>query len=357
MSRGDDDFGTDVNRRRFLKAAGASSVAALAGCQGEDPDETGSVNDTGNQAGSNESETETQNNSTDIENEEPEEKTGDEGETEEPAFEIPLGGLGRYEEKVREASPRQATFNQVDRMLEQSDNPDQLADLLSSNKISVGAVEHNLYELASALYQRQQEKPGENIDDSVVFNVNFLISSDFEHIIETYTLEDGELQSNPIIADPESGRVYKRHKPGQEGPDYLKHVRKSDKAASMVPQDYEGEEKIRNDVVDDWTEEEMRAEKEGMQNHWSYALFGTGKDFDIIPYDAESSNAVFDAMYNDGDTEALVKLNNKVASEFPDTDAVISAEYTSSGWKLREHPERKIGDQLPGEDDFFELTN
>lgn len=356
MSRGDDDFGTDVNRRRFLKAAGASSVAALAGCQGKDPDETGSVNETGNQPGSNESETETQNNSTDIENEEPEEKTGDEGETEEPDFEIPLGGLGRYEEKVREASPRQATFNQVDRMLEQSDNPDQLADLLSSNEISVGAVEHNLYELASALYQRQQEKPGENIDDSVVFNVNFIFSSTGQPIVDTYSVEDGELQSNPIIANPESGRVDMRHKPGQEGPDYLKNVRKSDKASTQVPQDYDGEEKFRN-IFEEWTEEEKRLRRESTQSHWSYALFGTGKDFDIIPYDAESSNAVFDAMYNDGDTEALVKLNNKVASEFPDTDAVISAEYTGSGWKLREHPERKIGDQLPGEDDFFELTN
>ena len=342
MSQKDNDLDNGMNRRRFLTAAGTASAAALAGCQEKDADENDPLNETDAQAGSNESEIETQNNSVDNKTDEPK---PEEEKNEEPEFEIPLDGLGAYEEKVREARPRQKTFNQVDKMLEQSDNPDQLADLLSSNKITTGAVEHNLYELASALYQKQEEKAGENVEDSVVFNINWSFTSDSEAIIETYTVEDGELQSQPIIADPEHGQVYMRHKPDQENPEYLKRIRDDTDWAKMVPQDYDAFMK-REEFVD---KDDERTVREYTFKNWSAGLFGINTDPKVIPHDGESSNVVFDGLYHDGDAEAVVELNNQYfESNLFGIGEVVSAEYTGDGWKFHKQPDYEWGDELPG---------
>ena len=336
-----------TTRRKYLTLLGTGTTA-LAGCTTNTENQENTDNTEINQTEPNKPNQEPTNNTEASGNDTKE--TDDTEEEKEPEFEIPLDGLGAYEEKVREARPRQKIFDQIDRILEQSDNPDQLADLLSSNKITTGAVEHNLYELASALYQKQKEKTSENIDDTVVFNKNWSFTSDSEAIIETYTVKNGKLQSQPIIADPENGQVYMRHKPGDgRDPTYLQQIRTDDNWASMVPQDYDAVlDRIEYGKERGGTEEEVRRFRTSVLENWSSGLFGMNSDPKIIPHDPKSSNIVFDGLYHDGDTNAVVELNQQYEdSDLPDSDEIISAEHTKDGWNFHELPDFEMGDELP----------
>jgi len=66
--------------------------------------------------------------------------------------------------------------------------------------------------------------------------------------------------------------------------------------------------------------------------------------------DGESSNVLYDGMYHDGDTEAVVELNNQYReSEHFDPDTIVSVEYTGSGWEFHEQPDYEWGDKLPAQ--------
>ncbi|WP_133304633.1 hypothetical protein [Halonotius aquaticus] len=117
----------------------------------------------------------------------------------------------------------------------------------------------------------------------------------------------------------------------------------------MVAQDYDAlTDRIRSGREDGGTDEEVQDFRQLIMSKWSSALFGTGNEANLIPYGGESSNLVFDAMYNDGNTEALVELNQAYAeSDFVGSDQVVSAQYTGNGWQFEAHPDYEMGEKLP----------
>jgi hypothetical protein len=98
----------------------------------------------------------------------------------------------------------------------------------------------------------------------------------------------------------------------------------------------------------DQTEEELREGRRNVFNKWSHALFGIEEYPNLIPYDGESSNIVFDGLYHGENTEAVVQLNQQYAeSEYVDTDEVVSAEYSGDEWTFRTHKDHELGGRLP----------
>jgi hypothetical protein len=118
----------------------------------------------------------------------------------------------------------------------------------------------------------------------------------------------------------------------------------------MAPQDYDSAlRRIESGREDGGTEEQVRRFRGSVQTQWSHGLFGTGEEAEIIPYDAESSDIVFDGLYHNGDTQAVVELNNQYReSDLFDSDTMVSAEYTGDGWEFHELENYELGDQLPG---------
>jgi hypothetical protein len=121
-------------------------------------------------------------------------------------------------------------------------------------------------------------------------------------------------------------------------------MRDDSNAAQMIPQDYDALQERLNSV----SEKEERGVREFVLEEWSNGLFGIDSDHKIIPHDGESSNAVFNGMYHDGDPQAVVDLNNEYRdSELFTSGVVVSAEYTEDGWKFHRQENYEMGDKLP----------
>jgi hypothetical protein len=207
------------------------------------------------------------------------------------------------------------------------------------------------YESLFSEYHRVKGKR-DNAENSVVLNRNWSFTSDSEPIFEFYIVEDDELQSQPIILDPDP-ETYNRqvNRPGQEDPNYLSSLRDDGHAAAIIPQDYDAlDERIQDGREEGASDMKVRNFRETIQEKWSNGLFGISGGHNIIAHDSQSSNVVFDGMYHGGDTQAVIDLNNEYRdSDLFDADGVVSAEFTGKGWKFHELPDYEIGDKLPGE--------
>lgn len=261
---------------------------------------------------------------------------------------IPLGGLGNYDNKVRNADPLetasedprgdpQLTGDQIQNMLDGAESVEEEAMFLAENT-------HTHY-LHSAMQEYHKAKS--EGEDMVVANINWSFTSDSEPIIEYHTVEDGELQGQPIIAD--ANTEIQTHSPGEEGPDYLKALRTDDRYTRIVPQDYDAlTDRVERGRENGGTEEDVKAFRETIINEWSNALFGTESEPNLIPHDSESSNVVFDGLYHGENTEAVVQLNNQYAeSEHFGSDEIVSAQYTGTGWEFEVQEDYEMGDELP----------
>lgn len=113
----------------------------------------------------------------------------------------------------------------------------------------------------------------------------------------------------------------------------------------MVPQDYDAFA----DRIEPLSDSQKSLGRKKVFKRWSAGLFGVDTDPNVIPYDAESSNVVFDGLYHeDGNSEAVINLSQAYAeSDITDTDQVVSAQYTGDDWEFRVHEDYEMGDQLP----------
>lgn len=275
---------------------------------------------------------------TPTETETPEETTPELSEREQAIRQgIPLDGLGAYEDQMLEAGPvQETTAKEIKNILESSDTVQQEAD-----KLSQKLTDENIG-IWMAEYHRQKDDPA----NSVVVNENFGFFQDSGPILEIYTVEGGELHSRPTLSHTSYNKT-STHKPGDgPNPRYLRDMRDSTDWAQTLPQDWEAYE----ENIEGGNEEQIRNVREGYVEFWSAGLFGIDEDEKIIPHDAESSNAVFDGLHGEGDTEAAVKLNNDYRdSELFNSDVVVSAEYTGGGgWKFHRQENYEMGDELPG---------
>ena len=343
---------TTSTRRRVLETIGAAGAVAVAGCTSTSSSPaSGESEDDGSETGGSEEQGKT--------GQDEQENSGDEENNQDQASEleqnirngIPLDGLGAYTDQMldpKEGPVREETTEKVNAILEGSveEQRDALVEVLTEEN----------YEMLFSEYHRQIGEEG-GAENQVVLNRNWSFTSDSEPIFEFYLVENGDLQSQPVILDPDP-ETYNRqvNKPGTGEPEYLAWIRDSSIWGRTVPQDWKAEEDRRN-AFEEWTEAEKRSRRESTQRFWSNGLFGVGQEPEVIPYDAESSMVLFKGMYQNGNTDAVVKLNNEYRdSEVFKSDNLVSAEYTENGWEFREHKEREIGDPLPGEDDFFELV-
>jgi hypothetical protein len=329
-------------RELLLLTAGAAGLAGCSGGQGGSPSSE-TPNDTET---STPTDTPTE---TVTATEEPAEATTEEPENREWEASVrngvPLNGLGAYLDRVLEAGPvRETKASEIQQILEESNNLDEEIDAMT--QVLTNEEVHSYM----AEYHRQKQDK----ENQIVVNKNWSFTSQSEPILELYKITDGNLQSQPTILDHDPKYNSRNiNKPNSEEPDYLAAVRNDEDDLWIIPQDYDAIEK-RFSNVDDKHVPKLR---EAFQEKWSNGLFGLNGEHNIIPHDPESSNIVFDGLYQDGDTQAVVELNNKYRdSEAFESDNLVSAEYTGEGWEFREHKGREIGDPLPGEDDFFELV-
>lgn len=311
-----------MNSRRELLTTLGVGVAGLTGCL----------------SSSSQSESPASEPTNETEPEEPvEDETTPQKNTSSLEGQVPLDGLGAYQEKLEQNPASEETLDWAENFLNGNTTPTQQAETLAEE-----ITEDNYTTLLNAIHRKNPDN-----ENTVVVNQNWSFTSDSEPIHEIYTVENGQLQSAPIIVDldPETtGRQI--HQPGQTGPEYLKDLRDSTDWAQTIPQDWSALE----ERIAPGNQEEKRNVREGYVQHWSAALFGTGPDDTIIPYDGESSNVVFDGLYHDGDTEVVVELNNAYRdSELFGSDQIVSAQYTEEGWEFQAHSEYEMGEKLPGE--------
>jgi len=340
-------------RRRFLEALGASSTVLLAGCS------TQSQQDTPTRSTAAEETTETA-------AEETTEDTTTEGEratTREPAAykqEVPVD-FPLYkdrleqvdEEEVETSVPTDVIVDMLDGEtgLDAAAQFAELATRHEETELGIKGATYSIqpdkaYHVAQNLYQTKAENPDANLPTLAV-NVNYASTGDSEPILEVYPIEDGKLQTPPILR--KNGTT---HKPGDKQPDTYKNLRNSEKAAATLPQDHDGLEK-RIEVINP-SEEEIREGRAGFQEKGDWALFGVDEgDADIVFYDAESSNMVFDATHNPekvDDPYSIIREFNIEAAEYVGNGEITTAEYTEEGWEFEAAPQDwEFGDKLPGE--------
>ena len=290
-----------VKRREILGSTGAVLLTGIAGCSGQQA-------------------------STSSENQQ-NKQTSSEGGLD---LAIPFDGLGLYEEEVRSAdsleeSTTNITAQQVNNILENSETVEEEADKLAD----IGDT-GNLYSVLQEYHSQKEEG-----EDMVLANINWGFYQQSKPIIEYHTVQNGELQGQPIITDP--FMEITKHKPGQNNPEYLKAIRTDDRWTKSVPQDMEAHHGYIEDQKeeDDLTKNKAREARETYQEKWGYGLFGVEDESNLIPYDEQSSNVVFDGLYHGENTEAVVQLNQEYAeSGLTDTDEVVSAQYTGEGWEF-----------------------
>jgi len=319
-------------RRDFLTALGAGGVA-LAGCggstddSGRSPSSTDSTStpqptpggtDTASEAGT---------------------PTAAERTNQQIREGIPLEGLGAYEDAVLEADqPDTATANQIDSILEGDNTAEDLR-----NGLDDIATTDNLHQVMRYFHQQQQ-----NTDQTVVINRNWSFTSDSEPILELYTVQNGQLQSQPTIVDT-SAPTPQINQPGQNNPQYLADLRISDGWTILVPEDHEGLEQRIEDAktYENASEEDIRELRENIYGKWSNAIPGLDDSDMVKPEDPESTISVFEAKYGDGDTRVLTDLENQYfeSSQY-DTDTMTTAHYNGEDWVFTERPDIEMGDSL-----------
>jgi hypothetical protein len=245
---------------------------------------------------------------------------------------LPLDGLGQFGEKVLDADMENSEFTAegIQTLLEPADDVEEEAELLAEI-----TTPDNLYQVSNAYLSIKKE--GDNV---VAINQNHAFYQDSGPLLEFHRIVDGELHGQPGLKA--QGQT---HFPGDQGPDYLEAMRTDERFVGMVAQDYDAF----IDRVEPLSESEKRTGRKKVFKRWSAGLFGVDSDPNVIPYDAESSNVVFDGIYHkDGNSKAVTSLNQAYAeSDVSETDQVVSAQYTGDEWEFRVHEDYEMGDQLP----------
>jgi len=331
------------SRRRVLTLLGAGT-AGLAGCGGNtsssNPTESNTgLSTSGNSTGGTPEETTEEDQGTPGE----EEENGPTQREQNIKSGVPLNGLGAYENQMLEAEPTrrpETTTNQIQTLLEETNNPGQEA-----NQLSQILTDENFTSYMAEFYRQKTDN-----EDTVVVNENFGLFQNSGPILEIYTVTNNQLQTGPILSFTDYGQTATQ-KPGDGQTGSLHNMRDNTNGAQFIPQDYDSLiSRIEGGRENGGSQEEVRSFRDSVINRWSAGLFGLGENPYIIPHNGESSNVVFNGLYHDGGTEAVVELNNEYReSELFDSDVVVSAEFTGSGWEFHRQEEYEMGDKLPGE--------
>lgn len=340
------------SRRGFLALLG-TGVAATAGCTSisSDPENGSSVENNTNESSSRTSteESNTIESETNESDDTADDVDDDDSDVEESGLEMPLDGLGALEPKVKDAD-----WEVVHEYLDEDDyhDPEALADKLSDH-----IALNDVYGMLQQLYKKQNESSVYSVEDTIVANVNLSYTSGVEEIIEIRRIEDRELKGSPIIVDVENNSVYMKHKPGQEGPDYLKRIRDPEDWARFVPQNYRAIRQIAiNDVEEKgeqaFTKEDIREFRRHYLNEWSRIMFGANENPDLIPKDFETAVTAFEALYGNANTQIIADLSNEYYKTDYDTDTLVTAEYDGE-WNFESPDDRNMGDRLEGEEEII----
>ncbi|QUO46841.1 hypothetical protein [Halorubrum ruber] len=340
--------------RGVLTIAGAG---AIAGCTGN----TGSTEEEGN-SGLEESDTNPAGNGSDTgDSESAEDNSSDpeEGQEEEeqtPQWEkdtrngIPLNGLGAYTDQMIEAGPVSATRAEtINSVLEGAETVEEERDAL------VEELSKENYASIFSEYHRIKGKR-DNAENSVVLNRNWSFTSDSESIFEFYKVENGELQSQPVILDPDP-ETYNRqvNRPGSGEPEYLADLRDNTDWAQNVAQDYQSVQALieRGIENNDATEEEVRDYRADKLQDWSYVIFGADDEPNVRPHDIDTANTVFEAMYGDGNAQILAELSNEYHNQEYRPEKLVEVEFGGDSWNFHTPENREMGDPLIGEEERF----
>ncbi|WP_154020402.1 hypothetical protein [Halorubrum halophilum] len=338
--------------RGVLTVAGAGAIAGCTGNTGSteegessepresDTDPAGNGSDTGeSEAGGNSSE--------------PEEGRDEQEQT--PQWEkntrngIPLNGLGAYTDQMLEAGPVSAAkAGTINNALKGAETVEEERDALAQT------LTPGNYTLLMSEYHRQRGEQG-NTENQVVVNQNWSFTSDSEPILELYKVENGNLQSQPVIVDANHKYQRQTNKPGSGEPPYLAGLRNQENDVRFTSQAYQSiqnkiEEGIKEENVSEINVKQFRY---NFLQDWSRVMFGVDDEPDVRPYDVETADIVFEAMYGDGDGGILADLSNKIYEEDYDTDTLVEVEFRNSEWNFHTPKNRDMGDPLVGEKERF----
>lgn len=269
---------------------------------------------------------------------------------------IAFDGLGRYEEKVRNAEPLEeasleVTTDDVHQMLEETETVEEEAE-----QIAYFAETVNHENLHTILQEYHIEKT--STENQVVINQNTHIGGRIGNVNEIYTVKNNQLQSQPILQTDLLAHTQKGdtiHKPGQQTPQELKAQRNPENSARYVEQDYNSiqagiERGIENNNA---TQEEIREYRERHLENWSKVMFGTDSEPNVIPHDIETADTVFEAMYGEGNAQLIAELSNQYESQEYSSETLVTVEYTENGWNFNTPEDRKMGDPLEGEGEYL----
>jgi hypothetical protein len=269
---------------------------------------------------------------------------------------IAFDGLGRYEEKVRNAEPLEeasleVTTDDVHQMLEETDSVEEEAE-----QIAYFAEQVNDEDLHSILQEYHLEKT--STENQVVINQNTHIGGRTGNVNEIYTVKNNQLQSQPILQTDllvQTERGDTIHKPGQQQPQELKAQRNPENSVRFVPQDYNS---IREQIVEGVenegaTNEQVQEFRNNYLQDWSEVMFGTDSEPNVIPHDIETADTVFEAMYGEGNAQLIAELSNQYESQEYSSETLVTVEYTENGWNFNTPEDRKMGDPLEGEENLF----
>lgn len=260
---------------------------------------------------------------------------------------IPLDGLGAYTDAVLQAEqPEPATIQQIDQMLEENQKPGELAENLAQILTT-----ENTHSTMQYFHQQHQ-----NQENTVVTNKNYGFTAHPGEIIEVYTVTNGNLQPQPILIDTYQGQTWETNKPGQQKPEYLAALRDDTNWTRRVPQDVQSlhggieRGRERNGNI---TQKELNDYRARTLRKWSYIMFGVDDEPDVRPRDVETADAVFEAVYGEGDAEIIADLSNKYHEQDYDPDTFVEVELREDGWNFHTPENREMGDGLKGEEEKF----
>jgi hypothetical protein len=338
-------------RRRVLETIGAAGAVAVAGCTSTSSSPaSGESEDDGSETGGSEEQGKT--------GQDGQENSGDEENNQDQASEleqniregIPLDGLGAYTDQMleaRETSDTAPPTEKVNAILE-GESVEEQRDAL------VEALTEENYEMLFSEYHRQKGANGDT-ENQVVLNRNWSFTSDFEPIFEFYLVENGELQSQPVILDPDPETNNRQvNRPGSGEPEYLADLRDSTDGAQSVPEDYDALQELISfyNEHEDNPEKMINDARATTFDKMSASIFGVDPEENFIFYDGESANLVANGKFEGSKEgiEAVVGLSNSLPEgEGYGEDIWTSAEYTERGWEFRTHPDWELGQKLPGE--------
>jgi hypothetical protein len=165
-------------------------------------------------------------------------------------------------------------------------------------------------------------------------------------LFEIFKVENGEFQSKPILV----GSLGDYHKPGDKVDidNAILNYLREDKGTSRVPEDLQKTRFHLNTLSDNRRVDEGDIENwmKNNMNYWSECILGLHESgIPIRPENFEDGMKVYNAKYQNGNTDAYVSLCQAVDDEeILNAENVVEAKYNGETWELNENPEAEIGD-------------